>query len=58
MQLDLVVVAAPAFNEDVSFPQGIEDLSIEQFILCPAIETLVVSIVPGAARFDEERLYP
>lgn len=58
MRPNLVVVASPAFNKDLGFPQGIEDFSVEQFIPQPAIETLVIAVLPGAARFYKECLDP
>ena len=32
MWADGVVVTAPAFDDDLSFPQGVKDLAVEQFV--------------------------
>jgi hypothetical protein len=33
MRADGVVVMPPAFDDDLSFPQRVEDLAVEQFVL-------------------------
>ena len=39
-----VVVFSPFFDDDLCFPQALEDLSVEQFISEPAIEALAVTM--------------
>ena len=38
MRADAVVVTAPAFDDDLSFPQRVEDLAVEQFVTQARIE--------------------
>lgn len=53
-----IVLLSPLFDQDFGFLQGVEDLTVEQFIAELAVETLDVAVLPGAARFDEQGLYP
>jgi hypothetical protein len=39
-------VAPPFFDDDLSFAQGVEDLPVQQFIAEPAIEALIVAVLP------------
>ncbi len=41
-----VVVFAPLLDDDLGFPQGVEDLPVEQFIPEADIEALAISILP------------
>jgi hypothetical protein len=47
-----VVFSSPPFDEYLSFLQGIEDLSIQQFVSEFPVETFTVTVFPGAARFN------
>jgi hypothetical protein len=49
---DGIVVAPPALDDDLSLPQGVENLSIEQFVTQACVEALDVAVLPRAARFD------
>ena len=49
---DRVVVASPAFDDDLGLAQSVEDLSIEQLIAKACIEALDVAVLPGAAALD------
>lgn len=37
---------APALDHDNCFYVGIEDLAIEQFVTEPAVEALIMSVLP------------
>jgi hypothetical protein len=50
--LDRVVVASPAFDDDLGLAQSVEDLSIEQLIAKACIEALDVAVLPRAAALD------
>jgi hypothetical protein len=52
MRPDGVVVTAPAFDDDLGFPQRVEDLAIEQFVAQSCIEALDKAILPRAAGSD------
>jgi len=52
-----VVFLAPLFDEYLSFLEGVEDLSIQQFVSELPIETFTVSVLPGTAGFDVQGLY-
>ena len=47
-----VVEAPPAFDDDASLSERVEDLTIEQFVTEAGIEALDVSILPRASRLD------
>ena len=47
-----VVVSPPLFDQNLSFAQAVEDLTVEQLIPEPAIEAFTVSVLPRAAGFD------
>jgi len=53
---DRVVVLAPLLDDNGSFLQAIEDLSVEQFITQFSVEGFAVAILPGATGFDIQRL--
>ena len=42
-----VVVTTPLFDDDLGFLEGVEDLSVEQFVSEPGIEAFYVSVLPG-----------
>ena len=50
----LVVLAAPAFDEDLGLGQGGEDLRIETLVAQRAVEGFPIAVLPGAARLDDE----
>ena len=52
MRPDRVVVTPPAFDDDLSLAQRVEDFAIEQFIAQACVEALDVAVLPGAARRD------
>ena len=56
MRPDRVVMVSPAFDEHLRLLQCVEDLSIEQLVSEFPIEWLVVSVLPWASGFDEQRL--
>ena len=41
-----IVVAAPAFDDDLRFTQRVEDLAIEQFVAQARVETLDEAVFP------------
>ena len=49
MRPDRVAVTPPAFDDDLSLAQRVEDFAIEQFIAQACVEALDVSVLPGAA---------
>lgn len=46
------VVVPPAFDDDLSLLEGVEDFTIEQFIAQLGVEALSIAILPGAAGHD------
>ena len=55
MGSNLVVFPSPAFNQNLRLQQSVEDLEVQQFVSELSIETLDISILPGASRFDVKR---
>ena len=55
MWADPVVVLRPLFDEHLRLLQRVEDFAVEQLVPEFAVERLVVSILPGVPRFDEQR---
>src|SRR4051812_40439606 len=53
-----VIVASPAFDDDLGFAQCVEDLAVEQFISQARIEALNIAVLPWAASFDVGGLCP
>ena len=53
-----IVVPPPLFDEDLGFLERREDLAVQQLVSQLAVERLVVTILPRAARLDEQRLSP
>ena len=43
---------APAFDDDLGFAQGVEDLAVEELVAQARIETLDEAVLPRAARRD------
>jgi len=52
-----VVLNAPLFDQHLSLPEGVEDLSIKDFVSELAVEAFAIPVLPGAPRFDEEGSY-
>ena len=52
MRSDRIEVTPPAFDDDLSLSQRVEDFAIEQFIAQARIEALDVAVLPGAAWRD------
>ena len=52
MRPDRIVMAPPAFDDDLSFLEGVEDLAIEQLITQASVEALDVSVLPRTAPLD------
>ena len=52
MRPDRIVMAPPAFDDDLSFSEGVEDLAIEQLIAKTGVEALDIAVLPRTARFD------
>ena len=42
-----VVVSAPLFDQDLCFPERIEDLPVEQLVPEAGIEALDIGVLPG-----------
>jgi hypothetical protein len=42
-------MAPPAFDDDLSFSEGIEDLAVEQLIAQARVEALDVAVLPTTA---------
>ena len=55
MGSNLVVFPSPAFNQNLRLQQSVKDLEVQQLVSELSIETLDISILPGAPRFDVER---
>src|SRR5262245_15759653 len=52
MRPDRIVIAPPAFDDDLSFVEGVEDLAIEQLIAQARVEALDVAVLPRTAPLD------
>src|ERR1700757_2512991 len=52
MRPDRIVMAPPAFDDDLSFSEGVEDLAIEQLIAKAGVEALDVAVLPKTAPLD------
>ena len=46
-------MAPPGFDENLGFPQGVKDFSVQELVAQPCVEALDVTILPGRSRFDE-----
>ena len=53
----MVVVMAPALDENLGFEEGVEDLTVEQLVAQLAVEAFIVAILPGASGLDVEGLH-
>ena len=58
MRPELIVFLPPVGNQYFGLGQRGENVPVEQFVPQFAVERLNVPILPGAARFNEERLHP
>jgi len=47
---DRVVVDAPLLEQDLSFPQGVEQLPSKELIPKPGDEAFTVAVLPGSSR--------
>jgi len=54
----LVVGPSPALDEDLGFPEGVEDLAVEQLVTQLPVEALDLPVCPGAAGLNDEGLGP
>ena len=52
MRPDRIVMTPPAFDDDLSFSEGVEDLAVEQLIAKAGVEALDVAILPRTAGLD------
>ena len=52
-----VVFHSPPLDEYLGLSEGVEDLSIQQFVSQFTVETFTVAVFPGAARFNVEGSY-
>jgi hypothetical protein len=48
-----IVVASPAFDEDLGFVQRIEEFPVQQFIPQLPVKGLDVPVLPRTTRLDE-----
>ena len=58
MRSDLVVVSSPSLDQHFRLLQRVKDFRVEQLVSEPAVEGLVVAILPRNAGLDEQRLHP
>ena len=42
-----MLVPAPAFDDQISFLEGVEDLAVEQLVAQPRVEALAVDLLLG-----------
>src|SRR5215204_2270812 len=49
---DRIVMPSPAFDDDLSLLQGVEDLSIQQLVSEPGVERLHIPVLPRRAPLD------
>ena len=54
---DGIVLNSPLFKQYFHILHGIENLQVQEFISHLAIERLYETVLPGAARLDEERFH-
>src|SRR5262249_28815918 len=52
MRPDRTVMAPPAFDDDLNFSEGIEDLAVEQLIAQARVEAFDVAVLPRTAALD------
>jgi hypothetical protein len=53
-----VVLLTPTLNQNLRLLQGVKNLPVKQHIPQLAVEALVITILPGAARLDLKRFDP
>jgi len=49
-------VLSRSFDQDLGFPQCVEDLAVEQFVQQLAVERRDVPVLPGTAGLDGQRV--
>jgi hypothetical protein len=52
MRPDRIVMAPPAFDDDLSFSEGVEDLAMEQLVAKAGVEALNIAVFPRTAPLD------
>ena len=52
MRAHRVEVSSPALDDDLRFPQGVEDLAVEELVPKTRIEGLDIPVLPRRARSD------
>ena len=55
MRANVVVVVAPVSEDDARFAQSVEHFAVEALDPEAAVETLGITILPGAARINVDR---
>ena len=53
----VVVLSAPAFNQDLSFGQSVEYLPVQELVTQGAVEALALAVLLWAAWREVERLH-
>jgi hypothetical protein len=48
-----VVMAAPAFDDDLRLGKAVEDLPVEQFVAELGVEALTLAVLPGPSTLHE-----
>ena len=56
MWSDRVVVTTTRFDNHLRLDQGVQHFALHQLIVQFAIETLIITVLPGTAGLDIERL--
>ena len=51
-----VIVVPQFFDNNLGFPQRVEDLAVQQFITHSSVEAFAVSVFPGLPRLNVSRL--
>jgi hypothetical protein len=45
MRAHAVVVTSPAFDDDLRFPECVEDLAVQEFVAKPRVEAFDVAVL-------------
>ena len=53
----MVVIILPVVGQDAAFPKIGEDFGVKNFVTQAAVEALGVSVLPGRAGLDVQRLH-
>ena len=48
----------PSFDNNLGFPQQIEDFAVQQFVAHSPVEAFTVFVLPGRSRLDVDDLCP